>query len=98
MGRGYIHEGAEPPGRMSPIAALSYFLSSVALLAISIPRLARHASAFAGMIASVLIAVGSVLFLVYRLTHMPVYGLRHFRPLYIQTSALLAFLAFRILL
>src|SRR5260370_3397820 len=98
LGSGYITEGAEPPGRMSPIAALSYFLSSVALLAISIPRLAGHASAFAGMIASVLIAVGSVLFLVYRLTHMPVYGWGHFRHISIQASAVLVFLGFGILL
>src|SRR5215831_15962280 len=28
LGSGYITEGAEPPGRMSPIAALSYFLAS----------------------------------------------------------------------
>src|SRR5260370_7812174 len=64
----------------------------------SIPRLARYASAFAGIIASVLIAVGSVLFLVYRLTHMPAYGWGHFRHISIQASAVVVFLGFGILL
>ena len=92
LGRGYIIEGTEPPGRMSPIAALSYFLASVALLAMSLRRLAPYDSAIAGTIGSVLMAVGSVLFLVYRLTHMPVYGWGHFRHISIQASAVLVFL------
>jgi PAS domain S-box-containing protein len=92
LGSGYITEGVEPAGRMSPIAALSYFLCSVALLALSIRRLGRYACAIAGVIASVLIAVGSVLFIVYRLAHMPVYGWGHFRHISIQASAVLVFL------
>jgi hypothetical protein len=94
LGSGYITEGAEPPGRMSPIAALSYFLCSVALVAMSIRRLARYASAIAGIIASVLIAVGSVLAVVYGLTHMPVYGWGHFRHISVQASAVLVVLGF----
>src|SRR5215467_2617256 len=35
LGKGYITESAEPPGRVSPLAAISYFLSSVGLLAMS---------------------------------------------------------------
>ena len=98
LGSGYIREGGEPPGRMSPIAALSYFLASLALLAMSIRRLSRYASAIAGIVASVLIAVGSVLFLVYRLAHMPTYGWGHFRHISIQASAVVALLGFGILL
>lgn len=97
LGSGYLTEGAEPPGRMSPIAALSYFLCSVALLAMSIRRLARYASAIAGVIASVLIGVGLVLFVVYGLTHMPVYGWGHFRHISLQASAVLVILGFGIL-
>lgn len=98
LGTGYITEGTSPPGRISPIAAISYFLSSAALLAMSIPRLARYASAIAGMIASMLIAVGSVLFVVYRLAHMPVYGWGHFRHISIQASVVVAVFGFGILL
>jgi PAS domain S-box-containing protein len=98
LGHGYITEGAEPPGRMSPIAALSYFLASLALLAMSIRRLGRYASAIAGVIASVLIAVGTVLFIVYRLVHMPVYGLGHFRHISMQASVAVALFGAGILL
>jgi len=98
LGSGYIIEGTEPRGRMSPIAALSYFLASVALLAMSLRRFASYDSVIAGIIASVFIAVGSVLFLVYRLTHMPVYGWGHFRHISLQASAVLVFLGFGTLL
>jgi len=98
LGSGYITEAAEPPGRMSPIAALCYFLASLALLAMSIRRLGQYASAIAGVIASVLIAVGSVLFLVYRLAHMPTYGWGHFRHISIQASVVVAVLGLGTLL
>jgi PAS domain S-box-containing protein len=98
LGSGYITEGASPPGRVSPIAVLSYFLASLALLAMSIRRLARYASAIAGVIASVLIGVGVVLFLVYRLAHMPVYGWGHFRHISIQASVVVVFFGLGILL
>src|SRR5262249_54712480 len=94
LGSGYIIEGTEPPGRMSPIAALCYLLSSLALLAMSTRRLAPSSSAIAGIIGSMLSAVGSVLFLVYRLTHMPVYGWGHFRHISLQASTVLVFLGF----
>ena len=98
LGNGYITEGNSPPGRISPIAALSYFLASVSLLVLCTPRLARYSSAIAGTIATVLIAVGSVLFLVYRLAHMPTYGWGHFRHISIQASSVVVFLGFGILL
>src|SRR5262249_25014097 len=98
LGSGYITESAEPPGRISPIAAISYFLASLALLAMSIERLAHYASAIAGIIASVLIAVGSVLFVVYRLAHMPVYGWGHLRHISVQASVVVAVFGVGILL
>jgi PAS domain S-box-containing protein len=98
LGSGYITEGASPRGRISPVAVLAYSACALALLAMCIRRLARHASSIAGIIASILIAVGSVLFLVYRLAHMPAYGWGHFRHISIQASAILAFLGFGILL
>jgi PAS domain S-box-containing protein len=98
FGAGYITEGTSPPGRISPIAALSYFLASLALLAMSIRRLGRYSSAIAGVIASVLISVGSVLFVVYRLVHMPVYGLGHFRHISMQASVAVALFGAGILL
>jgi len=98
LGSGYITEGASPPGRISPIAAISYFLASVALLAMSFRGVVPFASAIGGMIGSVLIAVGSVLFLVYRLTHMPVYGWGHFRHISVQASVVVALFGVGILL
>jgi PAS domain S-box-containing protein len=98
LGSGYITEGASPPGRISPIAAISYFLTSLSLLVMSIPRFAAFASALAGIIASVLMAVGSVLFLVYRLAHMPVYGWGHFRHISVQASAMVALFGLGILM
>jgi len=98
LGPGYITEGTTPPGRISPIAAFSYFLASLGLLAMSIRGLSRYASAIAGIIASVLIAVGSVLFLVYRLAHMPVYAWGHFRHISVQASAVVAIFGVGILL
>jgi PAS domain S-box-containing protein len=96
LGPGYLTEGISPPGRMSPIAALAYFFSSMALLVMSMQRSIRYASAIAGIIGSVLIAVGSVLFLVYRLAHMPVYGWGHFRHISIQASVVVTFFGFGI--
>ena len=98
LGKGYIVEGGEPPGRASPIAVLSYFLGSIALLAMSIRRLDRYSSAIAGVISSVLIAVGSVLFVVYRLAHMPTYGWGHFRHISVQASTVVVFIGTGILL
>jgi PAS domain S-box-containing protein len=92
LGPGYITEGDSPPGRISPIAAISYLLDSLALVLLSFPRLDRYSSAIAGIIGSVLIAVGSVLSVVYRLAHMPTYGWGHFRHISIQASAAVAFL------
>src|SRR5262249_52599142 len=96
LGPGYLTEGVSPPGRMSPIAAAAYFFSSVALLVMSLQRSIRYSSAIAGIIGSVLIAVGSVLFLVYRLAHMPVYGWGHFRHISLQASVVVAFSGFGI--
>jgi PAS domain S-box-containing protein len=96
LGPGYLTEGISPPGRMSPIAAIVYFFSSAALLAMSIQRSIRYSSAIAGIIASMLIAVGSVLFLVYRLAHMPVYGWGHFRHISLQASVAVAAFGFGI--
>lgn len=95
LGSGYITEGASPPGRISPVAAISYFGCGLALLALSIRS--RYASAIAGVIASVLIVMGSVLFLVYWLVRMPAYGWGHFRHISIQTAAVLVFLGVGIL-
>jgi PAS domain S-box-containing protein len=98
LGNGYIREGAEPAGRMSPVAALCYFLCSAALLAMSIRKLGPYTSAIAGIIASMLIAVGSVLSLVYSLTHMPVYGWGHFRHISMQASLVVTLFGAGILL
>src|SRR5215469_3212796 len=50
LGAGYIREGAEPAGRISPVAAITYFASSVALLAMATRRPSHYASAIAGII------------------------------------------------
>jgi PAS domain S-box-containing protein len=98
LGAGYITEGGSTPGRMSPIAALCYFLCGLALLRIAMLRTARYSSAIAGTIGSMLVGIGTVLFLVYLLTNMPVYGWGHFRHISVQASAVVAILGVGVLL
>jgi hypothetical protein len=72
LGGDYTRTGS-PPGRISPLAIFCYLTAGLALLAMSIRRLARYASDVAGTIAAVLIAVGSVMFLAYLLGQNTVY-------------------------
>jgi PAS domain S-box-containing protein len=91
LGVDYIHS-TSPPGRISPVAALCYLSASVALLAMSIPRLARYGSAIGGMVASVLIATGTVMFLGYGLGQNSVYAWGRYRRISVQAAAVVAVL------
>jgi PAS domain S-box-containing protein len=92
LGRDYTDRAKWPPGRMSPAAAVSYFVAASALLALSIKKPARYASAIAGIAASVLIAAGSVVFLTYLLGQTYTYGWRHIRGVSPQSAGGLVFL------
>jgi PAS domain S-box-containing protein len=92
LGRDYIDRTKSSPGRMSPASALSYFVAGLALLALSSRKAARHASAIAGIAASVLIAAGLVVFLTYLLGQTYTYGWRHIRGTSPQAAGVLVFL------
>jgi PAS domain S-box-containing protein len=91
LGGDYLRS-VSPPGRISPVGAFCYLSAGLALLAMSIRRLARHAPAIAGTIASVLIAVGSVMFLAYLLGQNAVYVWGPFRGISVQAAVVVVFL------
>jgi PAS domain S-box-containing protein len=92
LGRDYINWAKGRPGRMSPPAALGYFVAGLALLALSIRKTPRYGSAIAGIAASMLIAAGSVVFLTYLLGQTYTYGWRHIRGTSPQAAGVLVFL------
>jgi PAS domain S-box-containing protein len=91
LGSDYIRR-TSPPGRISPVAALCYLGAGLALLAMSTRRLARYAAAIAGMISSILIATGTVMFLAYGLGQNTVYAWGHYRRISVQAAAAVALL------
>jgi PAS domain S-box-containing protein len=92
LGKDYINRGESPPGRMSPTAMLCYLSASLALLALSIHKPVRYAAAIAGVVASMLLAVGSVMFLAYALDQVSTYRWGHFRAISIQAAVVVGLL------
>jgi hypothetical protein len=76
LGRDYVKVRTSHPGRMSPVSAFCFIGSSLALLVASSSRPVRFASTIVGVLASMLIAVGTVSILGYLLVHI-------LRPLFI---------------
>jgi PAS domain S-box-containing protein len=93
LGRGYVVEPGAAPGRISPLAALCYLGASIAFVAMARRRADRFASTIAGIIGSVVIAVGSVVLLTYLMRHPFAYSWGHFRHMSIQAAAALVLLA-----
>lgn len=69
LGRDYINVKTSNPGRMSPVTALCFLGTSLALISGASQRLARYGARIAGMLASTLMAVGTVSLLGYLLGH-----------------------------
>ncbi len=73
-------------GRMSPVAALCFLASGMALLVISSHRLTQCCSSIGGILASILIAVGTVDVLGYLLRHTDAYGWGELSRMAMHTS------------
>ena len=92
LGRDYINVRTLNPGRMSPVTALCFIVGSLALLVTASRLLARSASAIVGILASMLMAVGTVSALGYLLGHREAYGWGHFNRMALHTAASFAVL------
>ena len=86
LGPAYIVVHTSHPGRMSPLTVLCFLASSMALLVMSSHRLTQRGSAIGGILASILIAVGTVDVLGYLLTHTDAYGWRQLARMGIHVS------------
>ncbi|HSK43570.1 MAG TPA: PAS domain S-box protein [Candidatus Binatia bacterium] len=86
LGRDYLGVRTSNPGRMSPMSAICFIGTSLALFAASSRLSARLASAIVGFVATVLIAVGAVSVLSDVLLHREVYGWGRFTRMSLQTS------------
>jgi PAS domain S-box-containing protein len=98
LGKDYISRSSSPPGRISPAATLAYFSAAVALLVLASQRPARYAAAIAGIIASMIIAVGGVMVLSHALGQELVYTWDDFRPISVQASLVVVFLSVGIMI
>ncbi len=92
LGRDYVNVHTSNPGRMSPVTALCFLGSSLALLVITTGKLARYASAIVGILASILMAVGIVSVLGYVLGHTETYAWNHFARVAMHTAVAFAVL------
>ena len=86
LGPDYINVHTSSLGRMSPITALCFLCSCIAVLAITSPGQLRYASAVCGILASVLIAISTVSVLGYLLGHWETYGWSHLTRMSLHTS------------
>jgi PAS domain S-box-containing protein len=85
-GRDYLRVRTSNPGRMSPVSAICFIGSSLALLAASSRKPARFVSSIVGRVASILLAVGTVNVLTFLLVHREPYGWSRFTRMSVQTS------------
>ena len=92
LGRDYLGVRTSNPGRMSPMSAICFIGTSLALFAASSRLSARLASAIAGFVATVLMAVGAVSVLSDVLLHREVYGWGRVTRMSLQTSVSFALL------
>ena len=92
LGQDYINFQTSHLGRMSPVTALCFLGSCVAVLAIAKPVLFRYGAAVCGILASVLIAISTVNVLGIWLRHGGTFGWSHLTRMSLHTSAGFAFL------
>jgi PAS domain S-box-containing protein len=92
LGFDYINVHTSNPGRMSPVTALCFIGSSVSLLVMASRLAARFTSAVVGILASILMAVGTVSVLGHLLGHTETYGWGHFTRMALHTSGAFALL------
>jgi PAS domain S-box-containing protein len=92
LGRDYLGVRTSNPGRMSPMSAICFIGTSLALFAASSRVSTRLTSAIVGLVATVLVAVGAVSVLSDLLLHREVYGWGRFTRMSLQTSISFALL------
>jgi PAS domain S-box-containing protein len=90
LGPDYVHVLTSSPGRMSPVTALCFIAFAVALLVASRRRLARFAATIVGILASVLMGVGTVTTLGYLLQHTDLYSWGNFTRMAVHTCVAFA--------
>lgn len=86
LGRDSIDSHTPNPGRMSPVTALCFIAGSVAVLVAASRRLTRSVSATVGILASMLVAVGTVSVLGYLLGHTETYRWSQFTRMALHSS------------
>jgi len=92
LGSDYVRVRAPFPGRMSPVAAFGFLAIGVALVGLSRREPARYALALAGILGSVVVALGVIGILAYALGNHEGYGWGHFTRIAVHAAAGLAFI------
>lgn len=92
LGRDYINVRTSHPGRMPPVTAFCILCSSLALLATASHLPARFASAYVGIVASMLMAVGAVNVFGHLLGYTETFVWGHFSRMALHTSTAFALL------
>jgi PAS domain S-box-containing protein len=87
LGRDYIRVHTPAPGRTSPVSALCFIGVSLALIAAATRKVAVYASAFVGILASILTSVGTVSVLSYRFAQTQAYDWLPTRGMAVHSSA-----------
>jgi len=93
LGHDYINIQTSHLGRMSPVTALCFLVSCVAVLAVAKPALFRYGAAVCGILASVLIAVSTVNGLGILLGYPGTYGWSHLTRMSLHASLGFAFIS-----
>jgi PAS domain S-box-containing protein len=92
LGRDYINVRTSHPGRMSPVTAFCIVCSSLALLATASRLPARFASAYVGIVASILMVVGAVNIFGHVLGYTETFVWGHLSRMALHTSTAFALL------
>jgi len=74
LGRDYIHGRTSSPGRMSPMIALGFLATGLALAALSTRKKAKYGPAIAGVLGSMVAAIGAMGVFAYVLGNQEAYG------------------------
>jgi PAS domain S-box-containing protein len=92
LGRDYINVRTSHLGRMSPVTAFCILCSSLALLATASRLPARFASAYVGIVASILMVIGAVNVFGHLLGYTETFVWGHFSRMALHTSTAFALL------
>jgi PAS domain S-box-containing protein len=74
LGRDYVHVRTSSPGRMSPMTALGFLVTGLALAALSTRKPTKYGPAIAGILGSMVAAIGAMGVFAYLLGNQEAYG------------------------